>query len=382
MQYPQGPKIRLRDCTSDVILSEGQLITFAIGFDEHDIVRVTGDGPRLTMKATREQIALMDALQIGTDLLIEDGRLKVRVVERHSKTEVVAEVLVAGRVKARQGVNVPSVRIDCPALTAKDIEDAEFLLSLDPPIDYIAVSFVQSAADLQELIDVMDRLGLPANRRPKICPKIEKPLALANLSEILDLSGAMMVARGDLGVEMGLEYVPMAQKLMIRMAREKNVHPIINATQMMESMMKCPWPQKSEISDVANAVWDGADAVMLSGEAAMGGFPCETVKWMASTALHAQRKLGKVAPTFPLDQPAPDMSVVFGLEPKTNAKALEEERPAAKRTAVLATLGPATTKPGMLDKLVAAGIEIFRLNCTYRSAAWAIRRLVSSGRSR
>ena len=115
--------------------------------------------------------------------------------------------------KARQGVNVPDLEIDCAALTAKDIEDAEYLLQLDPPIEYMAVSFVQKGADLQELIDIMDRLEVPPERRPSICPKIEKPQALTHLDDIMSKSGSLMVARGDLGVELGPERVPFAQKL-------------------------------------------------------------------------------------------------------------------------------------------------------------------------
>jgi pyruvate kinase len=118
-------------------------------------------------------------------------------------TEVWTRVVVGGRMKARQGVNVPGLTVDCPALTVKDIADAEFLLGLEPPVDYIALSFVQSAADLQAFIDLMDRLQVPAARRPKLCPKIEKPQALANLGGILGKCGALMVARGDLGVEVG-----------------------------------------------------------------------------------------------------------------------------------------------------------------------------------
>ena len=232
----QGPKFRVHDCRTDVVLQGEQLVSFGIATDDQDIVRMTADGPRITMKSTREQRALLKALQAGTELLIEDGRRKIQVTERISDTEVIAKVVVGGRMKARQGVNVPSLHIDCPALTQKDIEDAEFLLSLDPPVEYLAMSFVQSAADIQELIDLMDRLHIPTDRRPSICPKIEKPQALANLSEILDVSGSMMVARGDLGVEMGLEQVPMAQKLMIQMAKSKGISPIINATQVTTAM--------------------------------------------------------------------------------------------------------------------------------------------------
>ena len=168
---------------------------------------------------------MLNGLQVGMLVLIEDGRLQLKVTERVSETEVKATVLVGKRIKARQGVNVPDLEVDCAALTAKDVEDAEYLLKLEPPIDYIAVSFVQKGEDLQELIDIMDRLEIPEARRPKICPKIEKPQALTNLDGILEKSGALMVARGDLGVELGPERVPFAQKVIIRHAHEARPSP-------------------------------------------------------------------------------------------------------------------------------------------------------------
>ena len=213
--------------------------------------------------------------------------------------------------KARQGVNVPALEIACAAFTAKDIEDAEYLLQLEPPIEYIAVSFVQKGADLQELIDIMDRLDIPPEKRPKICPKIEKPQALLNLDDIMSKSGSLMVARGDLGVELGPERVPFAQKLMIKKAKEAGMCPIIVATQMMESMIKNAVPTRAEVNDVEGAVFDGADAVMLSGEAAIGDYPVETVTVMASAARNAQKNSKHTR--LPIRDPAPKMS--YALEP-------------------------------------------------------------------
>merc|ERR1719355_360213 len=128
------------------------------------------------------------------DLLIEDGIMKVSVTEKLSDTELKVKVVRGGKLKARKGVNVPDAEIDCAALTEKDVEDAEYLLSLDPPCEYICVSFAQKAQDLQELIDIMDRMNVPPEKRPKICPKIEKPQALTNLDDILEKSGSLMVA--------------------------------------------------------------------------------------------------------------------------------------------------------------------------------------------
>merc|ERR1740129_41074 len=176
------------------------------------------------MKSTVEQKALIKAARAGVDLLIEDGLMKVNVTE-------------------------------------KDIEDAEFLLQLDPPCEYICVSFAQKAQDLQELIDIMDRMQVPAHRRPKICPKIEKPQALTNIDGIIEKSEALMVARGDLGVEMGVNRVPFAQKLLIKKAKDAGLF-VITATQMVESMIEAPVPTRAEVSDLQNAVTHRADAVM------------------------------------------------------------------------------------------------------------------------
>merc|ERR1719310_2322525 len=167
------------------------------------------------MKPTKEQSALVKGCKVGIDLLIEDGLMKVNVVEKLSDTELKVKVIRGGKLKARKGVNVPDIEIDCTALTEKDIEDAEFLLQLDPPCEYICVSFAQKGQDLQELIDIMDRLKIPKEKRPKICPKIEKPQALTNIDGIIAKSQALMVARGDLGVELGSYRCPFAHKLLI-----------------------------------------------------------------------------------------------------------------------------------------------------------------------
>merc|ERR1719330_1091852 len=245
------------------------------------------------MKNTLEQRALMKACQVGVILLIEDGLMEVQVVEKLSDTELKVKVVRGGKLKARKGVNVPDVEIDCAALTEKDIEDAEFLLKLDPPCEYICVSFAQKGQDLQELIDIMDRLKIPQEKRPKICPKIEKPQALTNIDGIIAKSQSLMVARGDLGVELGLERVPFAQKLMIKKAKEAGLF-VITATQMVESMIENPVPTRAEVSDLQNSVWDGTDAVMLSGEAASGKYPLEAVRAEASACREAESVMHRI----------------------------------------------------------------------------------------
>merc|ERR1719210_1222783 len=193
--------------------------------------------------------------------------MTVEVTEKLFDKELKVKVILGGKLKARNGVNVPDLEIDCAAVTKKDVEDAEFLLGLEPPCDYICVSFAQKGQDLQELIDIMDRLNIPQEKRPKICPKIEKPQALTNIEGIIAKSEALMVARGDLGVELEVERVPYAQKLLIKKAKDAGLF-VITATQMVESMIEQPVPTRAEVSDLQNAVWDGTDAVMLSGEAA------------------------------------------------------------------------------------------------------------------
>jgi len=285
----QGPKFRNGEIDPSieeqyVTLTKGEIIEFAIAKDDADL---TKQG-RMTMSATIEQVALLKGCKVGLEILLEDGIKAMKVTEVISETEVKCEITRGGKHKARKGINVPDLEIDCAALTAKDIEDAEFCLTLDPPLEYICISFPQKGADIQELIDVMDRLKIPAEKRPKICPKIEKPQALDNLAEIMALSQSLMVARGDLGVEMGIERCTFAQKLMIKQAKEAGLYPIICATQMMESMIESPVPTRAEASDVFNAVLDGSDSVMLSGESATGAYPAEAVAAQAAIALEAE----------------------------------------------------------------------------------------------
>merc|ERR1719440_526875 len=249
------------------------------------------------MKSTTEQNALMKAAKVGITLLIEDGLMAVEVIEKLSDTELKVKVTQGGKLKARKGVNVPDIEIDCAALTTKDIEDAEFLLKLDPPCEYICVSFAQKGQDLQELIDIMDRLKVPAEKRPKICPKIEKPQAFTNIEGIIAKSQALMVARGDLGVELGVYRTPFAQKLLITRAKQAGLF-VITATQMVESMITNPVPTRAEVSDLMNAVWDGTDAVMLSGEAASGKYPIESVMAEAAAAREAESVKHRIRPAI------------------------------------------------------------------------------------
>jgi len=220
--------------------------------------------------------------------------MELQVIERVSEEEVKAKVVVGGKLTARKGVNVPQLQIECSALTAKDIDDANFLLSCDPPIDYVALSFVQKKQDVEDFIELMDKAGIPKNKRPKIIPKIEKPQALENVDGILEIADGLMVARGDLGVECSIERVPFAQKLLIRKANLQKKFVIV-ATQMLESMNDNAAPTRAEVSDVANAVFDGTNAVMTSAETSTGKFPSRTIEQMSRIVTEAEKMLPKLA---------------------------------------------------------------------------------------
>ena len=289
----QGPKFRCSLTQDDepVPLAKGEIVEFALAESDADVTRPG----RITLSPTTEQTALVKGISPGMSLLLDDGFMEIGVVERVSETMCKCEVRIGGKLKSRKGINVPALQIDCSALTVKDREDAAYLLSMG--VDYIALSFAQKKEDIQELLDLMDAEGVPPDARPAIIPKIEKPAALKNIDEILELSGGLMVARGDLGVELGLHRVPFAQKFLIRKANAAGKF-CITATQMMESMIENVVPTRAEVSDVANAIFDGTDAVMLSGESAMGVDPANVVQWMGQIISEAEAHAEDVSPSF------------------------------------------------------------------------------------
>ena len=212
----------------------------------------------------------------GHDVLIDDGLVRL-AVERVEAGRAHCRVIVGGQVSSHKGVNLPGVPIPIPSLTPKDLADLEFALALG--VDYVALSFVRAAKDVRELREIIDRRGSPA----RVIAKIEKAEAVAVLDEVLDESDAVMVARGDLGVEMGAATVPLLQKRIIIRALEAG-KPVITATQMLESMIEHGEPTRAEASDVANAILDGTSALMLSGETAVGEHPLEAVRTMDQIA--------------------------------------------------------------------------------------------------
>ena len=222
---------------------------------------------------------LFQGAKVGQSWLLDDGNLRLEVVEvRSGFIGVIAKV--GGLLKARKGVHPIGLDVAFDPLTAKDLEDIKW--GIEQGVDFFAQSFVRRAADVQALQATIRAFG---GSQP-IIAKIEHPQALDYLEEILDVSWGVMVARGDLGVELGVEKVPSLQKRIIRMARQ-SLKPVITATQMLESMIENPQPTRAEASDIANAIWDGTDAVMLSAESAAGKYPLEAVQWLARIAQDA-----------------------------------------------------------------------------------------------
>ena len=278
----QGPKIRLSTfAEGPVLLESGQPWTITTR-------EVRGN----EIEAGTTYVGLPGDVKAGDPILIDDGKVRLRVTSV-SGPDVHTEVVVGGKVSNHKGINLPGVAVSVPALSPKDIADLRFALHLS--VDFIALSFVRDARDAEDVRAIMREEGifLP------VIAKIEKPQAIDNLDEVIAAFDGFMVARGDLGVECPLEDVPFLQKQIIEKAR-LNAKPVIVATQMLESMITNPAPTRAEASDVANAVLDGADAVMLSGETSVGDYPVHTVEVMAriiaATELHSteQHGLGRV----------------------------------------------------------------------------------------
>jgi pyruvate kinase len=259
----QGPKIRLGNVAAGPVhLYAGQEFTITTR-------EVPGDAS--VCSTTYE--GLTGDVSAGDPILIDDGKVRLEVIEVDG-SDVVTRVIVPGPVSDHKGINLPGVAVSVPAMSDKDIEDLRWALRLS--VDFIALSFVRSAADVDGVRAVMRE----ENNFLPVIAKIEKPQAIENIEGIVDAFDGFMVARGDLGVECPLEDVPFLQKQVIEVAR-RHAKPVIVATQMLESMISSPRPTRAEASDVANAVLDGADAVMLSGETSVGQFPIETVQTMA-----------------------------------------------------------------------------------------------------
>ncbi len=268
----QGPKLRIGDLAEPIELQKGQDVVIA-GED----AAADGDVPI-------SPAVLGSVLQPGNDVLIDDGLVRLRV-ERVERGRARCEVIVGGTVGSHKGVNLPGVPLPIPSLTRKDLDDLNFALELG--VDFVALSFVRSAADVRALRTLIEASGSQAY----VIAKIEKGEALPQLDDILDEAQAVMVARGDLGVEIGAAEVPLLQKRIIARALERG-KPVITATQMLESMVHAPEPTRAEASDVANAILDGTSAVMLSQETAIGEYAVEAVAYMDRIARAIEPSLG------------------------------------------------------------------------------------------
>ncbi len=262
----QGPKLRVGVVKEGSYLNPGDVLTFT---NE----KIEGDSTRVFM--TYQQFP--QDVKVGERILIDDGKLVLEVLETNGVDTVKAKTIQGGPLSSKKGVNLPNTKVSLPALTEKDIQDANFILDLE--LDWIALSFVRHSQDIRDLKLLIENHPKNTFKTP-IIAKIEKPEGVKNIDEILLECDAIMVARGDLGVEVPMEEVPAIQKTLVQKARFY-AKPVIIATQMMETMINSLTPTRAEVNDVANSVLDGADAVMLSGETSVGKYPVEVVQNMA-----------------------------------------------------------------------------------------------------
>jgi len=278
IQDLQGPKIRVGAMQNDAVtLRRGDMVTLTTRKIKGTVSAIPVTYPRLAKD-----------LRAGETILLDDGRLELKVIKKEANA-LRCRVIRGGALKSNKGINLPGSRISLPSLTRKDRED--ILFSIEHGVDYIALSFVRSASDIEHARRFIRKQGADI----PIIAKIEKPEAIQNLDAIISASDGVMVARGDLGVEMRPEQVPLLQKKIIAAcnAAEK---PVITATQMLESMIESPQPTRAEASDVANAILDGTDCVMLSGETAVGKYPVQAVEVMARIAMETETSLSPVQP--------------------------------------------------------------------------------------
>jgi len=265
----QGPKLRVGVFGGD----KANLV------QGHEFILDMDDAPGDDNRVCLPHPEIYQAVEKGTDLLLDDGKIRLRI-KQVEESRIITEVAVGGVISNRKGVNVPNAILPLAALTVKDKKDLAFVLDLG--VDWVGLSFVQRPEDVQEAKDII-------GDRAAVLAKLEKPAALYALDEIIAISDAVMVARGDMGVELPMEEVPAKQKKIIRHARRAG-KPVVVATQMLESMITSPVPTRAEVSDVANAVFDGTDAIMLSAESAAGQYPVEAVSYMDRIAKTVEKE--------------------------------------------------------------------------------------------
>ncbi len=284
-----GPKIRLNELPDDIIhCIEGEIYEFA-----------QTTSPETPQRLTCTYESLVDDLQVGDPILLADGTVTMRVTEKYAaEGRVVCVVVQPGDIRSKQGINLPGVQLSTPSMTEKDRADLAWAVKHD--VDYIGLSFVRSANDVVLLRQAIQ--ALKPKYPPHIVSKIEKMEAINDLEQILDATDAVMVARGDLGVEVDIAQVPIFQKRIIHLCNQHRI-PVITATQMLDSMEHSSRPTRAEATDVANAVLDGSDVVMLSGETAIGQYPLEAVVTMSRIAHEAERLVSSGVDVDSLSQP-------------------------------------------------------------------------------
>ncbi|WP_438973432.1 pyruvate kinase [Polaribacter sp.] len=260
----QGPKLRVGVMEEGVVVNDGDTFTFTTE-------KCIGTKEKAFMTYQR----FPKDVKAGEQILVDDGKLLFEVVSTNKENEVVVKVIVGGPLKSKKGVNLPNTAISLPALTEKDMEDAVF--AIEQEVDWIALSFVRTADDLRMLRDL---IAQHSEYRIPVIAKIEKPEAVKNLDALIPYCDGLMVARGDLGVEIPMQEVPLIQKKLVRRAKRARI-PVIIATQMMETMIENSVPTRAEVNDVANSIMDGADAVMLSGETSVGKHPVRVIQKMS-----------------------------------------------------------------------------------------------------
>lgn len=259
----QGPKIRIGEVEDgSITLKAGETIRFETGSG-------MGNRERLTMNYKE----FPRDVKAGDHILIDDGKIELEVIETNRQDKVVAKAVNGGKISSRKGVNLPNTRISLPSLTEKDLEDLQF--ALDNDVEWIGLSFVRNVQDIRQL----KRLIRDRKKSTKVIAKIEKPEAVENIDEIIEETDGVMIARGDLGVEVPMEHLPLIQKNLVQKSLAA-AKPVIIATQIMESMIQNARPTRAEVNDVANAVLDGADALMLSGETSVGKYPIQVIEYM------------------------------------------------------------------------------------------------------
>ena len=268
----QGPKLRVGKMKNGVVVETGDRVVFTT----EKIEEGTAEHVYMNYQSFPKDV------KAGERILLDDGKLIFEVVSTDGQSEVIASVIQGGPLKSNKGVNLPNTEVSLPALTEKDVKDAVF--AIEQEVDWIALSFVRHKEDLLDLKKLIKKHG---SYEIPIISKIEKPQALDNIDEIINHSNGLMVARGDLGVEVPAEGVPLIQKNLVIKAKAARI-PVIIATQMMESMIDGLTPSRAEVNDVANSVMDGADAVMLSGETSVGKYPVEVIQTMRKIVIRVE----------------------------------------------------------------------------------------------